>query len=56
MDLAFTALPHAASAPIVARLRKAGVAVADLSADFRLRSLPLYEQWYGPHAAPDRSP
>lgn len=54
MDLAFTALPHGASAPTVAALRKAGVAVADVSADFRLRSLPLYERWYGvAHPAPE---
>jgi N-acetyl-gamma-glutamyl-phosphate reductase len=53
LDLAFTALPHAASAPTVAALRKAGVAVADLSADFRLRTLAVYETWYGEHAAPE---
>jgi N-acetyl-gamma-glutamyl-phosphate reductase len=52
MDLAFTALPHAASAPTVATLRRAGVAVADISADFRLRDLPTYEAWYGAHAEP----
>jgi N-acetyl-gamma-glutamyl-phosphate reductase len=52
VELAFTALPHAASAPSVAALRGAGVAVVDLSADYRLRDLAVYEQWYGPHAAP----
>ncbi len=52
MELAFTALPHSASAPTVATLRGAGVAVADISADFRLRDLPVYEEWYGPHAEP----
>jgi len=53
IELAFTALPHAAAAPTVAALRRAGVAVADLSADFRLRELPVYETWYGAHAAPE---
>ncbi len=53
IDLAFTALPHAASAPTVAALRKAGVPVADLSADFRLQELGTYEAWYGPHPAPE---
>lgn len=53
MDLAFTALPHAASAPTVAALRAAGVAVADLSADFRLRDRSVYEAWYGPHPEPN---
>lgn len=53
LELAFTALPHAASAPTVASLRRAGVAVADISADFRLHDLATYEAWYGPHAAPE---
>jgi len=53
LDLAFSALPHAASAPTVAALRKAGVPVADLSADFRLRDLGTYQAWYGPHPATD---
>ena len=53
IDLAFTALPHAASAQTVAALRRASVPVADLSADFRLRELATYEAWYGPHAVPD---
>lgn len=52
-DLAFTALPHAASAPVVAALRKAGVAVVDLSADFRLRDAAVYARWYGEHKAPE---
>jgi N-acetyl-gamma-glutamyl-phosphate reductase len=51
-ELAFTALPHAASAPTVAALRKAGVAVLDLSADFRLRDPAVYREWYGEHPAP----
>ncbi|MGI9591059.1 MAG: N-acetyl-gamma-glutamyl-phosphate reductase [Myxococcota bacterium] len=53
MDLAFTALPHAASAPTMAVLREAGVAVADISADYLLRDLAVYEAWYGPHARPE---
>jgi N-acetyl-gamma-glutamyl-phosphate reductase len=53
IDFAFAALPHAASAPTVAALRKAGVPVADLSADFRLRDLDVYERWYGRHTAPE---
>lgn len=53
VDMAFTALPHAASAPTVRVLRAAGVPVADLSADFRLRSLDTYRTWYGEHPAPD---
>jgi N-acetyl-gamma-glutamyl-phosphate reductase len=53
IDLAFTALPHAASAPTVGTLRKAGVPVVDLSADFRLRDPATYAAWYGEHAAPE---
>jgi len=53
VELAFTALPHAASSPAVHALREADVPVVDLSADFRLRDLATYETWYGRHAAPD---
>lgn len=53
VDLAFAALPHAASAPSVATLRRAGVPVVDLSADFRLRDAATYRQWYGEHPAPE---
>ncbi len=56
VELAFTALPHAASAPTVAVLRKAGVPVLDLSADFRLHDAAIYRQWYGEHPAPDLLP
>jgi N-acetyl-gamma-glutamyl-phosphate reductase len=52
VDLAFTALPHSASAPTVAALRKAGVPVVDLSADFRLRDPAVYREFYGEHPAP----
>jgi len=51
VDLAFTALPHAASAPTVQVLRAAGVRVLDLSADFRLRDVETYRAWYGEHKA-----
>jgi N-acetyl-gamma-glutamyl-phosphate reductase len=51
VDLAFTALPHSASAPTVAALRAAGVRVVDLSADFRLRDADTYRTWYGEHKA-----
>jgi len=51
-DAAIVAYPHAAAAPTVAALRELGVRVVDLSADFRLRSLPTYERWYGEHPRP----
>ena len=53
VEAAIVAYPHGASAPVVAGLRGLGALVVDLSADFRLRDLPLYEKWYGPHGDPD---
>jgi N-acetyl-gamma-glutamyl-phosphate reductase len=53
VDGAIVAYPHAASAPVVAALRAKGVRVCDLSADFRLRDLSTYEQWYGSHPHPE---
>jgi N-acetyl-gamma-glutamyl-phosphate reductase len=52
-EAAIVAYPHAASAPVVAGLRGLGALVVDLSADFRLRDLPTYEKWYGPHGEPE---
>lgn len=53
VDAAIVALPHGASAPIVAQLRGLGALVVDLSADFRLRDAPTYERWYAPHGEPE---
>lgn len=53
VDAAIVAYPHGASAPVVLRLRELGVPVVDLSADFRLRDLATYAEWYGDHGAPD---
>jgi N-acetyl-gamma-glutamyl-phosphate reductase len=53
IDAALVAYPHGASAPVVAELRGMGINVVDLSADFRLRDVPSYERWYGPHGAPE---
>jgi N-acetyl-gamma-glutamyl-phosphate reductase len=52
-DAAIVAYPHGAAAPTVAALRERGLKVVDLSADFRLRDLATYEQWYVPHTAPE---
>jgi N-acetyl-gamma-glutamyl-phosphate reductase len=52
VDAAVVAYPHGAAAPVVAGLVERGVRVVDLSADFRLRSVETYEEWYGEHAAP----
>jgi N-acetyl-gamma-glutamyl-phosphate reductase len=53
IDAALVAYPHGASAPVVAELRGMEIKVVDLSADFRLRDVPSYERWYGPHGAPE---
>jgi N-acetyl-gamma-glutamyl-phosphate reductase len=53
LDAAVVAYPHAAAAPTVAALHERGVRVVDLSADYRLSDLAVYEQWYGPHPRPD---
>lgn len=53
IDAAIVAYPHGAAAPTVAALRKRGVLVVDLSADFRLRDRNTYERWYGEHGAPE---
>ncbi len=46
-EYAFLALPHTVSSSVAGRLLSRGVKVVDLSADFRFRSIPLYESVYG---------
>ncbi|MEA2304265.1 MAG: N-acetyl-gamma-glutamyl-phosphate reductase [Solirubrobacteraceae bacterium] len=53
VDAAIVAYPHGAAARTVAALRRRGVKVVDLSADFRLRDQATYEAWYVPHEAPE---
>ncbi len=53
-DVAFCALPHGTSAPMVDALLNRGLRVVDLSADFRLTDADAYKQWYGEHKAPER--
>lgn len=53
VDAAIVAYPHGAAAPLVAALRDRGVKVVDLSADFRLHDVAVYEEWYVPHAHPE---
>ena len=52
-DVLFLCLPHGASSEVIERYRQIAPRIIDLSADFRLRSPALYEQWYGEeHRAP----
>ncbi|HIF62759.1 MAG TPA: N-acetyl-gamma-glutamyl-phosphate reductase [Deltaproteobacteria bacterium] len=52
-ELAFVALPHGSSGPLVSGLLAAGLRVVDLGADFRFDSLDVYQQWYGDHPCPE---
>ncbi|MDH4235944.1 MAG: N-acetyl-gamma-glutamyl-phosphate reductase [Nitrospira sp.] len=52
-DAVFLALPHTKSQDPVALCMQAGKLVVDLSADYRLKDVAAYEQWYqSPHAHP----
>jgi len=54
-DVAFSCLPHGASAHNVMELLEAGCRVVDLSADYRLSTPELYYKWYGEvHPDPGR--
>jgi N-acetyl-gamma-glutamyl-phosphate reductase len=53
VDAAIVGYPSGAAASVVAGMRGLGVAVVDLSADFRLREIPTYQKWYGDHGEPD---
>ncbi|HYB01132.1 MAG TPA: N-acetyl-gamma-glutamyl-phosphate reductase [Ktedonobacteraceae bacterium] len=53
-DILFLCLPHGVTAGEMERYRAIAPRIIDLSADFRLRSPALYEEWYGqPHIMPD---
>src|SRR5918997_3586447 len=53
LDAAFVAYGHGESAGAVKGLLDAGARlVVDLSADFRLPEVEVYEEWYGEHPAP----
>jgi N-acetyl-gamma-glutamyl-phosphate reductase len=53
-DVAFLAVPHTAAMAVAAQLLAAGVTVIDLSADFRLTDVEVYERWYdAAHTSPD---
>jgi N-acetyl-gamma-glutamyl-phosphate reductase len=53
LDFVFCALPHATTQKVIAGLPE-GLKVCDLSADFRLRDVATYAEWYGgEHQAPE---
>ncbi len=55
-DFFFTAVPHKTAMDIVPNLLSAGKKVVDLSADFRLRVVAVYEEWYQQHSSPELIP
>jgi N-acetyl-gamma-glutamyl-phosphate reductase len=53
MDVAFSAMPHKASAKAIIPLIEHGIRVIDISADFRLKDASEYSAWYEfTHPAP----
>ena len=54
VDVLFLALPHGQAQNNIEQYAKLAPKIIDLSADFRLRDLELYEKWYGEkHSAPE---
>lgn len=51
-DFFFTAVPHKTAMDIVPKLLTENKKVVDLSADFRIRNVSIYEKWYQKHTAP----
>ncbi|MEZ5529228.1 MAG: N-acetyl-gamma-glutamyl-phosphate reductase [Porticoccaceae bacterium] len=52
-DVVFFATPHGVAQSTVPGLLDKGIKVIDLSADFRIRDVALWEKWYNqPHACP----
>ncbi len=53
-DVIFFATPHTVAMREVPNLLAGGIKVVDLSGDFRLKDVGVWENWYGqPHTAPE---
>lgn len=52
-DFVFTALPHKTAMEVVPSFLEAGKKVVDLSADYRLKDVAVYEKWYQEHTSPE---
>lgn len=53
-DVVFFATPHGVAQSMVPDLYDRGVKIIDLSADFRIQNIAVWEQWYGqPHGCPE---
>ncbi|MDY6817580.1 MAG: N-acetyl-gamma-glutamyl-phosphate reductase [Halobacteriales archaeon] len=53
VDVLFAGVPHGVSMERIDDFRAAGDVVVDLSADFRLPDIELFETWYGEHDRPE---
>ncbi|KJV69510.1 N-acetyl-gamma-glutamyl-phosphate reductase [Candidatus Neoehrlichia procyonis] len=51
VDVVFLCLPHNVSNKVVVNIPER-VKIIDLSADFRIKKLSIYQEWYGKHSAP----
>ncbi|MGB2106485.1 MAG: N-acetyl-gamma-glutamyl-phosphate reductase [Porticoccaceae bacterium] len=53
-DVVFFATPHGVAQSLVPEILAAGIRVIDLSADFRIRDIDIWQKWYAQeHAAPN---
>ena len=52
-DFFFTAVPHKTAMALVPHLLAARKKVVDLSADYRLHEVKVYEAWYQEHSSPE---
>lgn len=52
-DVVFTALPHKTAMDVVPLFLDHGCRVVDLSADYRLQDVAVYQQWYQAHSSPE---
>ncbi|MDG1693631.1 MAG: N-acetyl-gamma-glutamyl-phosphate reductase [Porticoccaceae bacterium] len=53
-DVVFFATPHGVAQSLVPEILAAGIRVIDLSADFRIRDIDIWEKWYAQdHTAPE---
>lgn len=54
LDVVFFATPHGVAQNMMPALMKTKTRIIDLSADFRIRDVPLWEKWYNQaHGAPE---
>ncbi|RYY73223.1 MAG: N-acetyl-gamma-glutamyl-phosphate reductase [Gammaproteobacteria bacterium] len=57
LDVVFFATPHGVAQNMMPAFMNTKARIIDLSADFRIRDVPLWEKWYSqPHGAPELVP